>query len=159
MNCPGHMLMYASRLHSYRELPIRYADFGRLHRNERSGVTHGLIRVRSFSQDDAHIFCRHDQINEEVGTFIDMLSESYGMFGFDDPRIFLSLRPDKRVGTEELWDRAEAALEDALKGRTIEFERVAGEGAFYGPKVDFFVDGRHGTGLAARHPAARLLIT
>ena len=146
MNCPGHMLMYASRLHSYRELPIRYADFGRLHRNERSGVTHGLIRVRSFSQDDAHIFCRHDQINEEVGTFIDMLSESYGMFGFDDPRIFLSLRPDKRVGTEELWDRAEAALEDALKGRTIEFERVAGEGAFYGPKVDFFVDDAMGRG-------------
>ena len=146
MNCPGHMLMYGSRLHSYRDLPIRYADFGRLHRNERSGVVHGLTRVRSFAQDDAHIFCRHDQINEEVGSFIDMLSKSYSMFGFDDLRIYLSLRPEKRVGSDEVWDRAEAALEGALKGRTIEFEKMPGEGAFYGPKVDFFVNDAMGRG-------------
>ena len=139
MNCPGHMVMYTSRLHSYRDLPIRYADFSRLHRNERSGVTHGLNRVRSFSQDDAHIFCRHDQIEAETGSFIDMLSESYRMFGFDDLRVYLSLRPEKRVGSDESWDRAEAALERALKGRTVEFERQPGEGAFYGPKVDFYV--------------------
>ena len=140
MNCPGHMVMYASRLHSYRDLPIRYADFSRLHRNERSGVTHGLTRVRSLTQDDAHIFCRYDQIEEEIGAFIDMLSESYRMFGFDDLRIYLSLRPEKRVGSDESWDRAEDALESALKGRTVEFERQPGEGAFYGPKVDFYVN-------------------
>ena len=140
MNCPGHMIMYASRLHSYRDLPIRYADFSRLHRNERSGVTHGLTRVRSLTQDDAHIFCRYDQIEEEIGVFIDMLSDSYRMFGFDDLRIYLSLRPEKRVGSDESWDRAEDALESALKGRTVEFERQPGEGAFYGPKVDFYVN-------------------
>lgn len=146
MNCPGHMVMYASKLHSYRDLPLRYADFGRLNRFERSGVTHGLTRVRSFAQDDAHIFCRYDQIDQEVGSFIDLLAEEYQMFGFESLRIYLSLRPQKRVGTEENWDQAEAALENSLRGRVIEFERQAGEGAFYGPKVDFYVNDAMGRG-------------
>ena len=139
MNCPSHAVMYSKSLHSYRELPIRYADFGRLHRYELSGVTAGLTRVRSFAQDDAHIFCREDQIAEEVNGFIDMLNESYGVFGFDSTRFVLSLRPEKRVGSNAQWDRAESALEAVLSERGGEFETADGEGAFYGPKIDMFV--------------------
>jgi threonyl-tRNA synthetase len=139
MNCPAHALMYASSLRSYRDLPVRYADFGRLHRYERSGVTHGLTRVRSFSQDDAHIFAAPDQIGSEVSGFIALLREAYGAFRFEDLRIALSLRPEKRVGSDAAWDRAEAALEGVLGASGVEFDRMPGEGAFYGPKVDFFV--------------------
>ncbi len=139
MNCPGHAVMYASRLHSYRDLPLRYADFARLHRNERSGVTHGLTRVRSFTQDDAHVFCRLDQILEEVATIIEMVSEIYRVFEFDEVMTYLSLRPDKRVGSDEMWDRAEAILKETLVAKAIDHEVVPGEGAFYGPKIDFFV--------------------
>ena len=139
MNCPSHAVMYSKSLHSYRELPIRYADFGRLHRYELSGVTAGLTRVRSFSQDDAHIFCREDQIAQEVNGFIDMLNESYQVFGFDSTRFVLSLRPEKRVGSDAQWDRAEAALDAVLLERGGVFETVEGEGAFYGPKIDMFV--------------------
>ena len=139
MNCPSHAVLYSKSLHSYRELPIRYADFGRLHRYELSGVTAGLTRVRSFAQDDAHIFCREDQIAQEVNGFIDMLTESYEVFGFDSTRYVLSLRPEKRVGSDAQWDRAESALEAVLSERGGEFETADGEGAFYGPKIDMFV--------------------
>lgn len=139
MNCPAHTLMYSSKLHSYRELPIRYADFGRLHRYERSGVTHGLTRVRTFAQDDAHIFCTPEQIQQEIQQFINMLLESYNHFGFEDIRITLSLRPEKRVGSDDMWDKAENALENVLSSIGLEYEKAAGEGAFYGPKIDFFV--------------------
>ena len=139
MNCPSHAVMYRQSLHSYRDLPIRYADFGRLHRYELSGVTQGLTRVRSFSQDDAHIFCTPDQVADEVNGFINMLSESYDVFGFDAQRYVLSLRPDKRVGSDAAWDRAESALQSVLESRGDHFELAPGEGAFYGPKIDVFV--------------------
>ncbi|MSQ10605.1 MAG: threonine--tRNA ligase [Dehalococcoidia bacterium] len=139
MNCPGHCVLYSATLHSYRELPLRIADFGRLHRFERSGVLSGLTRVRSFAQDDSHIFCRPDQVQEEIGALIRMMHETYTAFHLGEPRFTLSLRPDKRVGTEESWDRAETALRDALRSEGITFEEVAGEGAFYGPKIDTFV--------------------
>ena len=139
MNCPAHALIYASQLHSYRDLPLRLADFGRLHRFERSGVTHGLTRVRSFSQDDAHIFCTTEQIAQEVQGFIGMLMESYKAFGFDTPSVVLSLRPEKRIGSDEIWDKAEAALTDVLAESGLDYKPELGEGAFYGPKIDFFV--------------------
>ena len=139
MNCPSHAVMYSKSLYSYRDLPIRYADFGRLHRYELSGVTQGLTRVRSFSQDDAHIFCREDQIAQEVNGFIDMLVESYAVFGFEDTRYVLSLRPEKRVGSDEQWDKAESALKAVLEERDLNHEEALGEGAFYGPKIDMFV--------------------
>ncbi len=139
MNCPAAALLYGSQLHSYRELPLRYADFGRLHRYERSGVTHGLTRVRTFSQDDAHIFCAPEQVESEVASFIGMTQETFGVFGFDDVRVALSLRPEQRIGADDLWDAAEGALASALDGRGMEYELAQGEGAFYGPKIDFFV--------------------
>lgn len=139
MNCPAAAMLYAAETHSYRELPLRYADFGRLHRYERSGVTHGLTRVRSFTQDDAHIFCSMDQVGSEVSGFLDMLRESYEVFGMNKPRFTLSLRPEKRVGTDEMWDRAEAALDEIMAASGFEYESVPGEGAFYGPKIDIFV--------------------
>ena len=139
MNCPAHALIYASRLHSYRDLPLRIADFGRLHRYERSGVIHGLTRVRTFSQDDAHIFCTPDQIASEVLTLIRMYRQTYSLFKFDRVRIALSLRPERRVGSDEMWDRAESALRSVLEETGLPFESFPGEGAFYGPKIDFFV--------------------
>ncbi len=139
MNCPSHCLMYAAGYHSYRDLPIRYADFARLHRHERSGVTAGLMRVRSFSQDDAHIFCRPDQIRDEIDNFIKMLREAYTMLGFNDTRITLATRPPKRAGTDEIWDHAEETLARVLDSLGIAYEIDPGEAAFYGPKVDFFV--------------------
>ena len=139
MNCPAHALMYLADSHSYRELPMRWADFGRLHRNERSGVTHGLMRVRSFVQDDAHIFCMLDQIGSEVLSFLDMVDESFTALGFANYRFELSLRPEKRVGSDEMWDKAEAALTEILHSTGKKYSTEAGEGAFYGPKIDIFV--------------------
>ncbi len=139
MNCPAAAMLYAADLHSYRDLPLRYADFGRLHRFERSGVTHGLTRVRTFSQDDAHIFCAPEQVESEITRFIEMLQETYDLFGFDDVRVALSLRPEHRIGSDELWDQAEGALAAALDARGLEYEPFPNEGAFYGPKIDFFV--------------------
>ncbi len=139
MNCPGHCVMYGAKRHSYRELPLRYADFGRLHRFERSGVLHGLTRVRSFSQDDAHIYCRPDQIQGEITALVRMMREVYDAFHLSYPRFTLSLRGDKRVGDDGLWDRAEEALRQALRASGLEFEEVPGEAAFYGPKIDLFV--------------------
>ena len=146
MNCPAGAMIYAADSHSYRDLPMRLADFGRLHRNERSGVTHGLTRVRSFVQDDAHIFCTLDQIGDEINSFLQMLNEAYETLGFESYRLELSLRPEKRVGSEEMWDSAEAALTEILDASGVEYEAESGEGAFYGPKIDIFVPdaiGRH----------------
>ena len=139
MNCPGHCVMFGADIHSYRELPLRYADFGRLHRFERSGTLHGLTRVRSFAQDDSHIYCRQDQILGEIASLIALVREVYDAFHLDYPRFTLSLRPDKRVGSEEMWDRAEDALRQALIASGLAFEEIANEGAFYGPKIDLFV--------------------
>ncbi|MCH8229999.1 MAG: threonine--tRNA ligase [Chloroflexi bacterium] len=139
MNCPAAAMVYLAESHSYRDLPMRLADFGRLHRNERSGVTQGLFRVRSMVQDDAHIFCTFDQIGTEINSFLQMLSESSQVFGFDNYRFELSLRPEKRVGTDEMWDRAEEVLTDVMDGTGREYKVASGEGAFYGPKIDQFV--------------------
>ena len=139
MNCPAAAMVYLAESHSYRDLPMRLADFGRLHRNERSGVTQGLFRVRSMVQDDAHIFCTFDQIGTEITSFLKMLSESSQVFGFDSYRFELSLRPEKRVGTDEMWDRAEAVLTEVMDGTGREYTVASGEGAFYGPKIDQFV--------------------
>jgi threonyl-tRNA synthetase len=139
MNCPSHCLIFSSRKRSYRELPIRYADFGRLHRAERSGTLHGLTRVRSFSQDDAHIFCMPEQIGDEISALLRMIDEVYRDFGFDDRRIMLSTRPEKSIGTDAMWERAEGALAASLRGAGIAYEINAGDGAFYGPKIDFVV--------------------
>ena len=139
MNCPSHTLIYGSEMRSYRDLPIRMADFGRLHRYERSGVTAGLTRVRTFCQDDAHIFCREDQIGHEIAGVCRMIKEVYETFGFPDCKVFLSTRPERKVGSDEIWDKAEAALEEAVKANGLPFVVNAGDGAFYGPKIDFIV--------------------
>jgi threonyl-tRNA synthetase len=139
MNCPTHCLIYGTRMRSYRDLPIRYADFGRLHRYERSGVTAGLMRVRTFAQDDAHIFCTPEQVEEEVLGVVEMILEVYQTFGFSNVEIEVSTRPEKSLGTDEMWEKAEAALQGALDGRGIEYGIDAGGGAFYGPKIDFKV--------------------
>ncbi|MBF4987348.1 threonine--tRNA ligase [Methylophilus sp. 14] len=137
MNCPGHIQIFNSSLHSYRDLPLRLAEFGSCHRNEPSGSLHGLMRVRGFTQDDAHIFCMESQVEAEVADFIKMLYEVYKDFGFDDVIVKLSTRPERRVGTEEAWDMAETALANAIKANGLEFEYQPGEGAFYGPKIEF----------------------
>ena len=137
MNCPGHCLMFGSQKHSYRDLPIRYADFGRLHRYERSGVTHGLTRVRTFCQDDGHLFCTPEQIKTEMAAFLALLTEVYDTFGFEGMRVALSTRPEKRLGSDEIWDAAEAALGEALKEAGMPYTLNPGEGAFYGPKIEF----------------------
>ncbi len=137
MNCPCHIQVYNQGLKSYRDLPLRLAEFGSCHRNEASGTLHGLMRVRNFVQDDAHIFCSEAQIQEEVSGFIDLLFEVYADFGFDDILIKLSTRPENRVGSDEIWDKAEKALEVALDDKGLEWELEPGEGAFYGPKIDF----------------------
>ena len=139
MNCPSHTFIYASKKRSYRDLPIRLADFGRLHRYEKSGVTAGLTRVRSFSQDDAHIFCAPSQIEQEIACLLDMLREVYHRFNFQDLEVFLSTRPDQYLGALETWERAEAALAASLEKRNVAYEISAGDGAFYGPKIDFVV--------------------
>ncbi len=136
-NCPGHVQIYKHSLKSYRDLPLRLAEFGSCHRNEPSGTLHGLMRVRNFVQDDAHIFCTPEQIQSEVSDFIDLTFEVYKHFGFENIDIKLSTRPEVRVGSNEAWDKAEAALAEALSAKGIEWELQEGEGAFYGPKVEF----------------------
>jgi threonyl-tRNA synthetase len=137
MNCPCHVQIYNQGLKSYRDLPIRLAEFGSCHRNEPSGTLHGLMRVRNFVQDDAHIFCSEAQIQDEVSTFIDMLFDVYKDFGFDEVIIKLSTRPENRVGDDALWDKAESALELALNNKGLKWDLQPGEGAFYGPKIEF----------------------
>ena len=137
MNCPCHVQIYNQGLKSYRDLPIRMAEFGSCHRNEPSGTLHGLMRVRNFVQDDAHIFCTEDQIQSEVSAFIDLLFEVYQEFGFSDVLIKLSTRPENRVGADAVWDKAEMALEEALNYKKLDWELQPGEGAFYGPKIEF----------------------
>ena len=137
MNCPGHVQIYNQGLKSYRDLPLRLAEFGSCHRNEPSGALHGLMRVRSFTQDDAHIFCTEAQVGPEVIRFIDLLARVYADFGFDEIVVKLSTRPAKRVGTDEQWDRAEAALKTALDHKRLQYDVQPGEGAFYGPKIEF----------------------
>jgi len=137
MNCPGHVQIFNQGLKSYRDLPLRYAEFGSCHRNEASGALHGLMRVRAFTQDDAHVFCTHDQIQEEVSKLIDMIFKVYKDFGFEDIIINLSTRPEKRVGSDEVWDASEKALAEALKSNDIDYQLQPGDGAFYGPKIDF----------------------
>jgi threonyl-tRNA synthetase len=137
MNCPGHVQIFNSGLHSYRDLPLRLAEFGSCHRNEPSGALHGIMRVRGFTQDDAHIFCTEDQIEQEVADFIVMLQKTYADFGFNDVLVKLSTRPDKRVGSDESWDKAEAALAAALDKNRLAYDLQPGEGAFYGPKIEF----------------------
>ncbi len=137
MNCPAHVQIYNHGLRSYRDLPLRLAEFGSCHRNEPSGTLHGIMRVRNFVQDDAHIFCTEDQILSEVSAFIDLLFEVYKDFGFEEVLIKLSTRPEKRVGADELWDKAEKSLEDALNHKNLDWELQPGEGAFYGPKIEF----------------------
>ncbi len=137
MNCPGHIQIYNQGLKSYRDLPLRMAEFGSCHRNEQSGALHGLMRLRSFVQDDAHIFCTEAQIQPEVSAFIDMLHQVYADFGFRDIQYRLSTRPVQRVGSDESWDKAEHALEQALNAKKLPWELQPGEGAFYGPKIEF----------------------
>ena len=137
MNCPCHIQVFNQGLKSYRDLPLRLAEFGSCHRNEPSGTLAGIMRVRNFTQDDAHIFCTEAQIQDEVATFIDLLQKVYAEFGFNDIVVKLSTRPEHRVGSDEEWDKAEAALETALKRKGLEFELQPGEGAFYGPKIEF----------------------
>jgi threonyl-tRNA synthetase len=139
MNCPSHCLLFADGKRSYRDLPIRFADFGRLHRYERSGVTAGLTRVRSFSQDDAHIFCTPEQIEGEVTSVVDMIFRTYDLFGFTERRVYLGTRPAKSIGSDAMWERAERALHDVLERRGIPFDVHPGDGAFYGPKIDFCI--------------------
>jgi threonyl-tRNA synthetase len=137
MNCPCHVQVFNQGLKSYRDLPIRLAEFGSCHRNEASGTLHGLMRARNFTQDDAHIFCTEEQIQDEVSNFITMLFEVYRDFGFDEIIIKFSTRPDNRVGSDEIWNKAEKALELAIEKNKLEYELQSGEGAFYGPKIDF----------------------
>jgi threonyl-tRNA synthetase len=137
MNCPGHVQIFNHGLHSYRDLPLRLAEFGSCHRNETSGSLHGLMRVRGFTQDDAHIFCTENQVQPEVSKFIVMLNEVYRDFGFNEVLVKLSTRPVKRVGSDETWDKAEAGLASALKQNGLAYDVQPGEGAFYGPKVEF----------------------
>ncbi len=137
MNCPCHIQIYNQGLKSYRDLPIRMAEFGSCHRNEPSGTLHGLMRVRNFVQDDAHIFCTEDQIQDEVSAFIDLLFEVYRDFGFENVIVKLSTRPENRVGEDAVWDKAEKALEEALNAKKLDWELQPGEGAFYGPKIEF----------------------
>ena len=137
MNCPCHIQIYNQGLKSYRDLPLRLAEFGSCHRNELSGVLHGLMRVRGFTQDDAHIFCTESQVQAEVARFIDLLHQVYADFGFQKVQVKLSTRPANRVGSDEVWDKAEAALETALNSKGLEWQLQPGEGAFYGPKIEF----------------------
>ena len=137
MNCPGHIQIFNQGLKSYRDLPLRLAEFGCCHRNEPSGALHGLMRVRSFTQDDAHVFCTEDQILDEVNSCIQMILDTYKTFGFNDVAVKLSTRPEQRIGSDAFWDDSEKALADALKACELDFTYQPGEGAFYGPKIEF----------------------
>ena len=139
MNCPGHVQIFNNSLRSYRDLPMRLAEFGSCHRNEPSGALHGLMRVRGFVQDDAHIFCTEDQIVDESRRFNELLVRIYKQFGFHDVAVKLSLRPEKRAGSDDIWDKAEQGLRDALTACGVEWEELPGEGAFYGPKIEYHV--------------------
>ncbi|WP_092487412.1 threonine--tRNA ligase, partial [Candidatus Ichthyocystis hellenicum] len=139
MNCPGHVQIFNANIHSYRDLPLRLSEFGSCHRNEPSGALHGLMRVRSFVQDDAHIFCTEEQISSEVIAFNRLLLSVYRDFGFTDVTIKLSLRPDKKIGDDAVWDHAEDALRSALEEDSLSWDELPGEGAFYGPKIEFHV--------------------
>lgn len=139
MNCPGACLVFGSRRHSYRELPLRLAEFGKVFRNEREGVLHGLLRVRAFTQDDAHVYCTEDQITDEVVDIIEAIDELYVRFGFTDVRLELSTKPEKAIGTDEQWQKAESALTEALESTGRKYQLNPGDGAFYGPKIDFHV--------------------
>jgi threonyl-tRNA synthetase len=137
MNCPGHVQIFKQGTKSYRELPLRLAEFGSCHRYEPSGALHGIMRVRAFTQDDAHIFCTHEQITPETTAFCQLLLSIYRDLGFEDVRVKLATRPDKRLGSDEVWDRAEAALKQATETAGIAYTLNPGEGAFYGPKLEF----------------------
>ena len=137
MNCPGHVQVFNQGLHSYRDLPIRYGEFGACHRNEPSGALHGILRVRGFTQDDGHIFCTPEQVEDEVRAFHRQALDVYNTFGFEDVQIKIALRPDDRLGDDETWDKAEDALRDALRSAGVEWEELPGEGAFYGPKIEY----------------------
>jgi threonyl-tRNA synthetase len=137
MSCPGHIQVFNQGLKSYKDLPLKYAEFGVVHRNEPSGTLHGLLRIRAFTQDDAHIFCTPDQIEYEISLLINDIKSIYERFGFSDLKIELSTRPEKRVGSEEIWDKAESSLKKALESNEIDFAINPGDGAFYGPKIDF----------------------
>jgi threonyl-tRNA synthetase len=139
MNCPGACLVFGSERHSYRDLPLRLAEFGDVSRYEREGVLHGLLRVRAFTQDDAHVYCTPDQVTDEVDSICEAIDELYSRFGFDDVRVELSTRPDKAIGSDEEWERAEASLREALERQGRDYEVSPGEGTFYGPKIDFHV--------------------
>jgi threonyl-tRNA synthetase len=137
MNCPGHVQIFNTSLHSYRDLPVRYGEFGACHRNEPSGALHGIMRVRAFTQDDGHVFCTEAQIESEVTAFHQQAMKVYGDFGFEDIALKIALRPDKRIGSDEVWDRAEDALRAALGAAGVQWEELPGEGAFYGPKIEY----------------------
>jgi threonyl-tRNA synthetase len=137
MNCPGHVQIYNTNLHSYRDLPVRYGEFGGCHRNEPSGALHGIMRVRAFTQDDGHIFCTEEQIESEVTAFHKQAMKVYADFGFEDIALKIALRPDKRIGSDDVWDRAEDALRAALRSAGVEWQELPGEGAFYGPKIEY----------------------
>jgi len=139
MNCPGAVEVYKQGLKSYRDLPLRISEFGKVHRYEPSGALHGLMRVRAFTQDDAHIFCTEDQITEESKTVCDLILSIYKDFGFDDVRIKFSDRPEKRVGNDSVWDKAEKALKEAMEATGLKYTLNPGEGAFYGPKLEFIL--------------------
>jgi len=136
MNCPGHILIYKSKNRSYRELPIRFFELGTVYRYEKAGVLHGLLRVRGFTQDDAHIFCLPAQLKEEIKTIIDFVFDTMKVFGFSDVGIELSTRPEKYIGTDQDWQTATSALEESLKEKDLAYDINVGEGAFYGPKID-----------------------
>ena len=146
MNCPGHVQVYNHGLHSYRDLPIRYGEFGSCHRNEPSGALHGIMRVRSFTQDDGHIFCTEDQIESEVTAFHQQAMKVYADFGFSEISLKIALRPDKRLGTDETWDKSEGALRAALAACGVQWEELPGEGAFYGPKIEYHMRDSIGRG-------------
>jgi threonyl-tRNA synthetase len=139
MNCPGHVQIFNTDVRSYRELPLRYGEFGSCHRNEPSGALHGVMRVRGFTQDDGHIFCTEDQIQPEVTAFNDLVRKVYADFGFHDVAVKLALRPASRVGADDLWDKAEESLRAALRASGLQWEELPGEGAFYGPKIEFHI--------------------
>jgi len=139
MNCPGAIIVYKSNQHSYRELPLRYSELGLVHRHEKSGVLHGLFRVRNFTQDDAHIFCMESQLEQEILRVINLIDTMYKTFGFEDYHVELSTRPPKRIGSDEMWDRAEKVLKKVMESKNLDYIVNEGEGAFYGPKIDFHI--------------------
>ena len=139
MNCPGAILVYKSDQHSYREFPIRYAEMGLVHRHEKSGVLHGLFRVRNFTQDDAHIFCLESQLQEEILKIMNLIDRMYKVFGFNDYHVELSTRPPNRIGSDDIWDKAEKALKEVIESKNVNYKINEGDGAFYGPKIDFHI--------------------